>query len=57
MDYTYKEFSKAWRHARDLNRQYFRAQGAKDRAEIRDALELLFHGHSPAVSRRETCAR
>jgi hypothetical protein len=44
MNKNYKEFCAAWRYARDLKDCYWKAQGAKDRLEISDALERLFTG-------------
>jgi len=42
------EFRRAWLHADSLYRQYGYAQGAKDRQEIRDALEPFFAGTHPS---------
>jgi hypothetical protein len=48
MTEEYEKFTDAWRHARALSRGYWRAQGAKDRAEWARELELLFKGEHPS---------
>jgi len=47
-DYTHKDFRRAWITGDAPRRQYGRAQGAKDRAEIAEALELLLNGTHPS---------
>ena len=44
---THKDHARALARANDLYDAYWHAQGAKDRAEIKNALEALFRGEHP----------
>ena len=47
MEFSQKEMRQAWLRADGLRRQFPKAQGAKDRAEISEAMALLLSGADP----------